>query len=268
MANDSIEFCESEDAWWKYLLLPFVAGVVGYATNVLAIKMMFYPIEYFGIDLFRCKDQPFGLIGWQGVVPCKIEKIAGKTVDIILENLLDVKEVFDRLDPEKFSEVMGKGLMSLVDKVISKTAKEYKLNLSQEQKDEIVVKASIESNAKFLQNLIKDMQEQVYDILDIRHMCLTKIVANKPQMNDIFLEIGREEFKFIKQSGFYFGFLFGMVQMIIWCFHQGVWVLPCFGLMVGWATNWLAIKVIFRPLDPIYICGFKIHGLFCSDRMK
>ena len=32
--------------------------------------------------------------------------------------------------------------------------------------------------------------------------------------------------------------------------------------MVGWATNWLALKVIFRPLNPHKIGPFTIHGIF------
>jgi hypothetical protein len=31
-----------------YLLIPLVASVVGWLTNVVALKMTFYPIEFFG----------------------------------------------------------------------------------------------------------------------------------------------------------------------------------------------------------------------------
>ena len=174
---------------------------------------MFYPVEFFGIDILRFKEQPFGLIGWQGVLPCKIEKIAGKSVDLILEKLLNVKEIFKRLDPVAFSEVMDKGLILLIDKVISETAEEFMPTiwnrLPQDVKDEIVVKASIESNAHFLQKFMEDMQEHIDDVLDIRHMAVTKCVENKHLMNKIFLDVGAKEFRFIERSGFYFGFMFG-----------------------------------------------------------
>ena len=41
------------------------AGFVGYLTNVLALEMTFRPIEFFGIELFRIKGQPWGFFGWQ-----------------------------------------------------------------------------------------------------------------------------------------------------------------------------------------------------------
>ena len=211
--DETINFCSEDDVWWKYAILPFIAGAVGYITNVAALKMMFYPIEFVGIDILRCKNQPFGLLGWQGVLPCKIEKIAGRTVDLILDQLLSVKEIFSRLDPVRFSEVMDKGLILLIDKIISETAEEYMPTiwnrLPQDVKDEIVVKASIESNARFLQKFVEDMETHIYDLLDIRHMAVTKCIEHKPLMNKIFLDVGAKEFRFIEKSGFYLGFIFG-----------------------------------------------------------
>jgi hypothetical protein len=32
----------------SYLLIPFIAGLAGWGTNWLAIKMTFYPLEYVG----------------------------------------------------------------------------------------------------------------------------------------------------------------------------------------------------------------------------
>ncbi|MDX5297878.1 MAG: hypothetical protein LPK85_02895, partial [Gammaproteobacteria bacterium] len=67
---------------------------------------------------------------------------------------------------------------------------------------------------------------------------------------------------FIINSGFTFGLLFGLVQMVVWYFYQAWWVLPAFGLLVGWATNWIALNVIFRPLNPVKVGPFSIQGLF------
>ena len=34
------------------------------------------------------------------------------------------------------------------------------------------------------------------------------------------------------------------------------WVLPVLGTLVGWATNWLAIRMIFEPIEPRKIGRF------------
>ena len=272
MENDSIDFCNVDEAWWKLAIQPFVAGIVGYITNVVALKMMFYPLEFWGVKIKTFHEQPFGIIGWQGVLPCKMRKIAGRSVDLILERLLNVQEVFERLEPERFGEVMDRGLLLLVDKVIQETAEEYAPmvwnSLPQTVKDEIVVKASMESNSLFLQKFMKAMQENIDSVLDIRHMAVEACCANKAIMNNIFLEVGAKEFVFIEHSGFYFGFLFGIVQVTVYCFEPAIWVLPVFGFMVGWLTNWLALKVIFRPLEPTKVLGFTMHGIFLRRQQE
>ena len=53
-----------------YLSIPLVSALVGWFTNVLALKMTFYPIKFVGV-------KPFG---WQGIIPAKARKIAEKYV--------------------------------------------------------------------------------------------------------------------------------------------------------------------------------------------
>ncbi|MDI3534728.1 MAG: hypothetical protein PWQ82_1093 [Thermosediminibacterales bacterium] len=45
--------------------------------------------------------------------------------------------------------------------------------------------------------------------------------------------------------------------------HEELVLLPIVGAIIGWFTNYLAIKLIFRPLNPIKIplLGFEIQGL-------
>jgi uncharacterized membrane protein YheB (UPF0754 family) len=45
---------------YAYILIPLISAVIGYVTNVIAIKMTFYPLDYKGI-------RPF--FGWQGIIP-------------------------------------------------------------------------------------------------------------------------------------------------------------------------------------------------------
>ena len=54
----------------------------------------------------------------------------------------------------------------------------------------------------------------------------------------------------------------GLIQLAVWIFYKEWWVLPAFGIFVGYATNWLAINMIFRPLHPRKFLGWTIHGLF------
>lgn len=50
--------------------------------------------------------------------------------------------------------------------------------------------------------------------------------------------------------------------MLVWMFYNGKWILPVCGFVVGWITNWIALKVIFRPLEPTKIGPLTFHGVF------
>ena len=66
LAVFALEINPGGHEWWSFLTLAPISGFVGYITNVMALKMTFYPVEFFGIPLILIKEQPFGLFGWQG----------------------------------------------------------------------------------------------------------------------------------------------------------------------------------------------------------
>ncbi|MCB1838558.1 MAG: hypothetical protein KDH99_13205, partial [Alcanivoracaceae bacterium] len=113
-----------------------------------------------------------------------------------------------------------------------------------------------------LDNLMEDMHANIEDLIDPKELIIKKLSENKELLNRVFWECGETEFKFVINSGFWFGGLFGVLQMFFWWFHQADWVMPVFGLIVGTATNWLALNLIFRPLNPIKIGPITLQGLF------
>ena len=80
---------------WTYVSIPIVAGLVGYITNYIGIKMLFYPIKWTGLPLMIWPEQPFGLFGWQGIVPAKRFKMAKSMIDVTIAEFLDVSEFFN-----------------------------------------------------------------------------------------------------------------------------------------------------------------------------
>jgi uncharacterized membrane protein YheB (UPF0754 family) len=185
--------------------------------------------------------------------------------------LFDIKEIFKRLDPTRFSHVLEDGLLLLMDKVINEVANTYMPGpwnkLPTDVRDEIIVMTDGESE-DFMAEFMRDLQEHVEHVVDIKYMTVQACVANKPLVNKIFQECGEKEFRFIRRSGFYFGFLFGLIQMAIWFVYDADWILPVAGFMVGWITNYLALKCIFAPLHPIKIGCFTLHGIFLKRQKE
>ncbi len=43
-------------------------------------------------------------------------------------------------------------------------------------------------------------------------------------------------------------------------------LLPVVGALIGWLTNWLAVRLIFRPYKPIHLFGYTIQGVVPKRR--
>ncbi len=241
---------------WKYASIPFVAGVVGWFTNWVAIKMTFYPLEAVGWPPF---------LGWQGIIPSKARKMATTFVDSTMSRLGRLRDVFDAMDPELIArhivDVMEPRMDELTDEIVLEHNPILWENLPALLRQQVYVGAR-KGLSRRVPRLLDDVSGQVEDLVDFRHMIVERLESEKELLNRLFLESGAKEFRFLIRSGLYFGFLFGLVQLAVWWFYPAWWVLPVFGLLVGWATNWIAINLIFRPLRPRRIGPWTLQGLF------
>jgi len=239
-----------------YLSMPLISAIVGWGTNVVAIKMTFYPIEFFG-------KPPF--LGWQGIVPRKAVKMSEIAVDLMTSRLISVEEVFSKLEPERVATELAPGLDRLMDELTTDIMQVYAPKLWETLplriKDQIVNRVRAETPAN-IKDLMTEIKVNITTLFDLKHMVISNLLKNKSILNDIFLKVGAKEFKFIERSGIYFGFFFGCIQMLVWMFYKGDWVLPVAGFVVGYATNAIALKLIFEPQKPIKIGPFILQGLF------
>ncbi|MES0873386.1 DUF445 domain-containing protein [Sinimarinibacterium thermocellulolyticum] len=242
--------------FWLYLSIPVTSGLVGYVTNVIAIKMMFYPLHFVGIPPY---------LGWQGIIPRKAGKMAAIACDTLVPQLISEREIFDRLDPARVASEIEKPLLDLVEDLMEEIMREYEPTLWETlplRVRNLIIRRVQDDAPEVVAQVMNDLREQVDTVFDLKDMVTTTLLREPALINAVFQETGREEFKFIGRSGFYFGLLFGIFQMIGWMFYKADWQLPLFGLVVGWATNYLALEMIFRPHEPRRIGPLTIQGLF------
>ena len=243
---------------WLYLSIPITSGLIGYVTNVVAIQMMFYPIEFLGV-------KPY--LGWQGIIPRKCAKMATIAVDTMVPALITEREIFQRMDPQRVAATLREPAARMVEEVLDEVMSKHWPRVW-----DLVPPAARKRLASggggggansVVAGVMQDMTDIVEVIFDLKTMVVDTLMRDKRLINRIFQETGRAEFRFIGNSGFYFGFLFGLFQMVGWVFYKGDWQLPLFGLVVGYATNWLALWMIFRPIQPRRYLGFlPWQGLF------
>ncbi len=248
--------------YWLYLSLPLISAVIGYVTKVVAIQMMFRPIEFFGI-------KPW--LGWQGIVPRKAEKMAGIAVETMTSKLISVREVFTRLDPQRVADEIEQPLIHAMERITHDVAERYRpglwISLPDFVKRRIVERVQADVPETVAQ-IMAEIRDNIDNLFDLKHMVTSNLVRDKQLLNRIFWETGRQEFKFFGTAGFYFGFGLGVIQMITWVFYKEPWILPAFGLFVGLTSDWLALQMLFRPLRPLKVLGLKVQGLFLARQQE
>ena len=244
------------------LLIPIISAIVGWSTNYLAVKMMFYPIEFVGI-------RP--IFGWQGLIPMKRKEMAEIEVELVLGKLLSVQELAARIEPEKLTESIQRRLKQVLRKIVNEVMEESAPTLwaSLPVQGKNLVYSRIETDVpNVVHKMVDDFKHNVDEIIDIKELVVNHLVNEPELINEIFLKAGEKEFPFIERSGLYFGFLFGIPTMLLWHFYQSWWILPVGGLLVGYLTNWIAIKIIFEPKRPIKFLGLTIQGMFLKRQRE
>lgn len=252
-------FFVTNQYWFNLAIIPFSAALIGWGTNVLAIWMTFYPLERTG----------FTGIYWQGIIPSRAGKMAAISVDLMVGKLIDLKEIFNKIRPEKITDQVFPLLEPIAKATMDETlTKKMPLPwafLSDDIKS-IFYKEAIREIPHTIEMTIKDIQDNIEVLFDVKAMMIDELENDKALLNQIFLECGEKEFKFLERSGLYFGFGFGVLQMGLWYLLQDfpfAWLmLPIGGLLIGYLTNWLALKLIFEPQEPIKIGFWTLQGLF------
>jgi uncharacterized membrane protein YheB (UPF0754 family) len=231
---------------YQYFTIPIVAALVGYITNWLGVSMLFYPIQWRGIPIKRWPNQPVGLIGWQGIVPVKRQQMAATMVDVTINRLLKITSIFSKLNPVT--------LASLLVPSVAKTV--YK---------GLVPPAVLQH---YLSKVVSDLISNVESIIDIRSLIITGMTTDPKVLGSFFQRVGSKELSFLVESGTYFGFALGMLQMVQWMLFPVNWTLPISGALVGYVTNWIALKMIFEPLVPTKLGPFVLQGLFLTRQKE
>jgi uncharacterized membrane protein YheB (UPF0754 family) len=246
--------------WFIYLSMPFIAAFVGYTTKLVALQMLYRPIEYVGIGPF----------GWQGVVPRRAGKTAALTIQMLTDKLLKPEEILEKIDAKQIVEALREPLTKVIDEMGRDLAEQVRPGLWDSLPDagRRAILARMHAAApRIVDNLLAEMKADLPRFIDLQYLAVTILVKNKEQLNELMKGMGGAAFKFIRRSGIYFGFAIGLVQMVAWGFFHNPWIMPGFGFFTGFVSDWLALNLIFIPREPKKFLGFiPVQGVLHAER--
>jgi uncharacterized membrane protein YheB (UPF0754 family) len=250
------------DNWHVYATMPMIAALIGYITKRAAIEMMYRPLDFVGI-------KPF--LGWQGVIPRNAHRMASVAMELMTTNLIEPKEIFARLDPKQVAEELREPLARAVDQITHEIMTEYQATaweLLPQQAQQLVVNRVKAQAPRVIEKLMREIADNIEDVLDVKDMAVTNLVRDRAVLNRLIRDVSKPEMRFIAHSGIYFGFVIGLVQVVAWAITHSPWIMPIFGGLTGWVTDWLALKMIFFPREPKRFGFITWQGLFQKRRQQ
>ncbi|MBV8943737.1 MAG: hypothetical protein JO240_18595 [Solirubrobacterales bacterium] len=261
------------------ITVPFVTGAIGYVTNWTGVLMLFYPVHFRGVriaplrHLVRILPRRFrqipglmvGGIGWQGIVPSRAAKMGSLAVDVGIAKLGTPQEFWDQLEPDKMAQQIVKvtrgDMRETVDRIMNRERPRFWSDLPAQVR-EVVYRRVLQQLPLIVRELTSQIGMHLDQLLDIKLMVIRRFEAQPELANRVFLDMGGRELRFIKNFGFYFGFLLGIPVAALTHFVTYWWLLPILGVIIGYVTNWVALWMIYEPRDPHKVGPLRVQGLF------
>ncbi|MFZ7790798.1 hypothetical protein [Acinetobacter lwoffii] len=239
-------FVNRPDFWAVLSIIP-VTAFVTWAHVWMALKMVFYPINFWG---FHLGPLP---VGWQGIVPRKAGRISGIITDNTLSKLGSIREFLQAMDPDDMAQIIGEQvgfeLEHLIDEVMMDRNAVLWENLPFAIKRRIYAQAQKQMPA-ILRELVTELTMNVESLVDMREMVVSQMEGDRRLMVRMFLKVGQKEINFIWHISALIGMFFGIFQMIVWFVVPWHWTVPFWAAIWGFLTNWIAIWMVFNPLYP------------------
>jgi uncharacterized membrane protein YheB (UPF0754 family) len=113
------------------------------------------------------------------------------------------------------------------------------------------------------------MKSDLSRYVDLQFLAVTTLVRNKEKLVKLMRSVSDDAMAFVRRSGIYFGLFIGLVQMIAWALFKNPWIMPAFGFAVGFLSDYIALNMLFRPVQPKKFLGFiPYQGMLHAQREK
>ncbi len=195
--------------YYWLVLIPIISALIGWFTNYIAIKMLFYP---------KNPTYIFG-INFQGVFPKKQKQFAEKLGKLVSNELLSFKEIEDKIaSPQNIQKIMP-----LVEEHIDGFLK-VKLAEQMPVISMFISNKTIEQLKTVFMNELEVLFPSIMNNYMSKlkaELDLEKIVTEKvnnfssDKLEEILNSIMKKELKFVEILGGVLGFIIGIFQVLI-----------------------------------------------------
>ena len=123
--------------------------------------------------------------------------MSNRLVDVTLNKLIKVSEIFNQLNPHKLTKLLSKSLGTTVQYI-----PQFLANI-------------------FLLRTSKDLILKAEQLIDLKQIVINGLTTNPRVLGQFFQKVAYKELAFLIDSGFGLGFILGIFQMLQWMVSGG-----------------------------------------------
>jgi uncharacterized membrane protein YheB (UPF0754 family) len=259
--------------------IPLFTGAIGYLTNWSGVWMLFQPVSFRGVrirglrafasvlprKIQQIPGVAHGGIGWQGIIPSRAAKMGSIAVDKGIAKLGSPSEFYAQLEPDMIAEhildTARDDIREVTERILEREHPALWRDLPPQLKERVHERVQ-KQLPEIVRDVTDDIGNNIEHLMDVKLMVIKKIEERPELANRIFQDVGQKELRFIINFGFFFGAALGFPMVFITEAFPYWWVLPLGGVVIGYVTNWMALWMIFEPVNPRKIGPLKLQGLF------
>ena len=189
------------------LILTVVGGLIGWITNILAIKLLFRPINPIKIPILN--------IEILGLIPKRKNEIAANIGEVISNELLSIDDILDQAlnnsDGENFNSYIIDKIKNIINEKLNIIPMPFRM-MAAPYIDDILNKEVPGAIDEISANLLVKAKENV-DIQKIVEEKITELDLEK--LEDIIIKVSKKELKHIEILGLVLGAIIGVLQGIL-----------------------------------------------------
>lgn len=192
----------------KIFIPAFIGGIIGWITNVLAIKMLFRPIYPIHIPVLNYKVQ--------GLLPKRREEIAVSVGLTIEEELIDIEQILSKISNDENRESALVSIKAAISVIVNKKIPILVPFIIRENIITYIEEQIDKEAPNMIENLVKDLYEKTSKDISIGKMVEDKInQIDLTKLEEIIIGLAKRELKHIEVLGGVLGSIIGLIQGLL-----------------------------------------------------